>query len=216
MLLSELSFAAPLAYSPRGESAYARASRELRDDLKADRVRGAPPRGFAIRLAEYLSSGPLAPHFASLFGRDVALVPVPRSALQRPGDLWVPSRLAEALLAAGLGGDVVPLLRRVAPLPKAARSDPRERPLPQHHFETLALDARLIGSARLLLIDDVVTRGATLLGAASRVVEAYPALPVAAFAVLRTISDPALFRDLVDPVFGRIELRPQGDTLRRP
>lgn len=41
------------------------------------------------------------------------------------------------------------------------------------------------GARRILLVDDVVTRGSTLLGCAARLGECSPGLEVAAFAVAR-------------------------------
>jgi hypothetical protein len=64
-------------------------------------------------------------------------------------------------------------------------------------------------------VDDVVTRGATLLGAASRLADALPAARVRAFAAIRTISNPEEFSSITAQVIGRIEYR-DGETFRRP
>lgn len=40
----------------------------------------------------------------------------------------------------------------------------------------------------ILLVDDVVTRGATLLGAANKLVDAYPNARISTFAAIRTIN----------------------------
>lgn len=72
--------------------------------------------------------------------------------------------------------------------------------------------------ARLVLVDDVVTRGATLLACASRLMEAYPSIPVTGFAVARTMSggfDDSIV-DLKVPVRGVIRLTESGATKRRP
>jgi len=66
------------------------------------------------------------------------------------------------------------------------------------------------------LIDDVVTRGATLLGAANRLAESYPDAQIAAFAALRAIGNPAEFKSVNNPVKGVITLQSNGGTLRRP
>jgi phosphoribosylpyrophosphate synthetase len=39
--------------------------------------------------------------------------------------------------------------------------------------------------SNILLVDDIITRGATLLGAASRLAEAFPKAEIRAFAVMR-------------------------------
>ena len=51
------------------------------------------------------------------------------------------------------------------------------------------------------------------LGVAARIKEAYPDLPVHGFAAMRAISDPADFRNILDPRRGRITLR--GDQTHR-
>ncbi len=188
----------------------------MRDDLKGDRADPATGSSFVSRLARFLAGRNDVPRLAELFGRDVCLVPVPRSKIIEPNDRWVPLQLAHALRDAGLGGEVLTLVRRVHAIPKAAWSSAAARPLPEAHASSLPVDAQLLRSSRLLLFDDVVTRGATLLGAASKLHEIYPSTPIAAFAAMRTLSEPADFHGLLDPVVGLITLRPQGDTFRRP
>ena len=67
-----------------------------------------------------------------------------------------------------------------------------------------------------MLVDDVVTRGATLLGAANRLAESYPDAQIAAFVALRAVSNPSEFKEVKDAVDGFITLQPNGGTLRRP
>lgn len=66
-----------------------------------------------------------------------------------------------------------------------------------------------------MIVDDVVTRGATLLGAASRLSEAYPQASIRAFAAMRTVSNPDEFREIRDPVMGKIVYR-SGEAYRHP
>jgi len=86
----------------------------------------------------------------------------------RQGTLWVPHRLATALVDCGLGKKVAQFLKRVRPVRKAAWSTPEKRPLPQEHYESMEVQKPLSEPSNILLIDDIITRGATLLGAASR------------------------------------------------
>ena len=67
----------------------------------------------------------------------------------------------------------------------------------------------------IILVDDVVTSGATILGVASRLAERFPGVEIKAFAAVRTISDPAKFVNLVRPARGSIMLRGEYTT-RRP
>jgi hypoxanthine phosphoribosyltransferase len=69
--------------------------------------------------------------------------------------------------------------------------------------------------ARLLLVDDVVTKGRTLLAAAARLHEAFPQAHITAFALLRTLGFKDHIEDLLDPCVGRIGWR-AGDAHRNP
>ena len=225
-LLSELAFGAFLAYSPNGppEVEPHRSSQRLRAAIKTDSIyRGAPAIDLAVgRMAEVRDA-----QLAQLFGSDVVLVPAPRSAPFPEGlsiplrgshkdFLWVPRRICETLVAAGLAGGWRPLLRREHRVIRSASALPGNRPLPFAHYESLSCVSELVPSERYLVVDDVVTRGSTLLACASRLSQAYPQAEVQGFALLRTVSNPAEFTGILDPVVGEVSLRSQGDTLRRP
>lgn len=66
------------------------------------------------------------------------------------------------------------------------------------------------------LVDDVITRGATLLGSASRLCEAFPDIPIRAFAVLRTVSNPEEFSSIYSSLVGNIKLTSSGNAQRSP
>jgi len=67
----------------------------------------------------------------------------------------------------------------------------------------------------LCLIDDVITKGATLLAAASRLQETYPHANIVAFALVRTLGFVDDIERIVEPVLGTITLR--GDeAVREP
>ena len=67
----------------------------------------------------------------------------------------------------------------------------------------------------VVLIDDVITKGRTLLAAASRIHQAFPDAKVRAFALVRTMGMIAGIRQLVDPCQGEIEWW-SGDAQRTP
>ncbi len=157
--------------------------------------------------------------FASFFGPDTVLVPVPRSSLMQPDTLRVPHRIATALAKRGLGKEVLACLVRVSPARKAATSKPSERPKPKDHFETISVQGRISQPPpnEILLVDDIITRGATLLGAANRLAQVFPTTRIRAFGAVATISDPSDFGGMYKPMIGTIQYRPQTeDTLRRP
>ena len=58
---------------------------------------------------------------------------------------------------------------------------------------------------RITIVDDVITKGSTLLGAASRLAEAYPEARLAAFALVRTKSRQPEVERIDDPCLGKIQ-----------
>jgi predicted amidophosphoribosyltransferase len=155
--------------------------------------------------------------FATLFLPGTVLVPVPSSSLMQRDSLWVPDRIATALVANGIGKEIARYLTRARPLRKAAFSDASERPTPAEQFDTLAVQGQISAQpSQITLVDDIVTRGATLLGAANRLAEVLPSAQIQAFAAMRT-ANPTTFVDPYDPKFGTITYRElTQDTIRRP
>ena len=134
----------------------------------------------------------------------------------KPDTLWVPERIATALVSVGIGKQVASCLIRAKAVPKAALSSPSERPTAVQHFESLSVQGSLCKPDEIVLVDDVVTRGATLLCAANRLAEAFPQSHIRAFVAMRTISNPTEFENVYAPCIGTIDLYETGDTFRRP
>lgn len=89
-------------------------------------------------------------------------------------------------------------------------------PKPIEHYNSMAVKETLDDPKEILLIDDVITRGATLLGAANKLADAFPNAQIHALAFMRTKSDPAEFVRILDPCKGKILLREDGSTIRNP
>jgi hypothetical protein len=208
-VIERLDFASCYAYSPRGTTESSRQSQQLCYRIKAGDAE-------AIRLAtERVRTLHESGAFPGFFGADVTLVAVPGRAPLAPGAVSRTQLICDALLACGLAKDVVALIERVEPVLKSAYAAPAERPLAEDHYATIAVARTLLAPARVLLVDDVVTRGATLLGAASRIKDAFPDCEVRGFALVRTES----FDEVVqvrDPRVGTIEVARTGKTVRRP
>jgi hypoxanthine phosphoribosyltransferase len=83
------------------------------------------------------------------------------------------------------------------------------------HYESFAVDSGTAAPAEILLVDDVVTKGRTLLAAATRLQEAFPNARIRAFALLRTMGMIASVEQLLDPCVGQIRWR-AGDAHRSP
>ena len=210
---SEIAFASLVAYCPRGDGTDVRKSQTLMRQLKGNRmVRAESAAAFVSRRLREM-----APQFVpSFLGPDVALVPVPRSSLQKRGALWPAFEIAHALRAEGLGAKVVPCLRRHTAVGKAALAAPKDRPRPRTHFESLDLVAPLDLPVNITLIDDVITRGAQMLGAAWRIWSARPDVAVRGFAVIRTVSRPEDFSGIAAPCAGQVVLGRDEECRRTP
>ncbi len=211
---SELEFAAVAAYCPRGDTPILVRSRNLMLQVKENRV--VTSSGRVETASEFVARRVREMHlpFAKDFlGPEVLLVPVPRSGLQKSGALWPAHEIARALHREGFGSGVLPCLERSTAVAKAATSPARDRPKARDHFDSLHLRDPIGLSKRITLIDDVVTRGAQLFGAAWRISAARPDVVVRAFAVIRTISDPTEFTAIGAPCSGVIEWR--GEECRR-
>jgi hypothetical protein len=216
MQLSQLKFGALLSYAPRGDSPEILHSKDVMIALKKDGFVGQPPILMSQWVAQTIQRDRTTLPFASFFQPNTILVPTPKSSLMQPNTLWVPERIAAALVKIGLGREVVASLVRINPVRKAASSAPSERPIAVDHYESMIVQGRLSNPEEIVLVDDVVTRGASLLGAANRLADVFPKAHIRAFAAMRTISNPLEFEKVHDPCVGTIELRDSGDTLRRP
>lgn len=216
MNLSQLEFSALLSYAPRGESAEIRHSKDVMIKLKKDGFVGEPPVLMSQWVAQTIQRSRATLPFASFFQPNTTLVPIPKSSLMQPNTLWVPLRIATALVGMGLGKEVVSSLVRDKPVPKAALSMPSDRPTAIEHYDSMSVQGRLSKPEEILLVDDVITRGATILGAANRLADVFPQTRIRAFAAMRTISNPDEFDKVYVPCVGTIELWESGGTLRRP
>ncbi len=220
MLLSDLEFGSFLSYSVRGSSEAAIESQLWMRRLKEERHVGNPPGPMSNLVAERLASrmrhDEPGAEVGRLFTPDALLVPVPSSRILKPATLWVPLLLAQALVRHGLGHSCEPCLARSEPVEKAATSPASSRPTAARHYETLDVHALLFQPGEIVLVDDVITRGATLLGAASRLQEMFPRARIRAFAAMRAISSPEDFEALLHPCVGTVSLSGDGSTWRRP
>jgi predicted amidophosphoribosyltransferase len=119
------------------------------------------------------------------------------------------------LVAEGLGQHVWPGIRRVRRVCKSATAAPGSRPTVGNHYDSFAIESASTAPCHLMLVDDVVTKGRTLLAAAARLQEAFPAAEIRAFALLRTMGLIQGVDRLLDPCIGEIKWR-RGDAHRTP
>jgi hypothetical protein len=209
-VIRAIDYASCYVFSPTGTGAVCERSRLLRTLLKA----GDPSfiQKYAGRVRQQAED---SPPLAGYFGATDVLVPVPGSTPCTAGGSWTAEHLAMALLKVGLGGTAWPGLHRVRAVRKSAAAAPGDRPTVSVHYESFVLEPTTIAPKRIVLIDDVVTKGRTLLAAASRVQEAFPGSQVRAFALLRTMGLVPGVLQLLDPCRGEIRWK-AGDAHRSP
>jgi predicted amidophosphoribosyltransferase len=148
------------------------------------------------------------------FGEETTLVPIPKSSLTNNHSLWVPEKIAKALEKQGLGY-YYPCLQRHNAVPKSAYSKSEDRPKAIDHYNTIKFIPQIKQPKKIILIEDVITRGATMIGCASIIKQKFPSINIKGFAALRTISKPEDFKDINEPCIGKITLK-NNTTIRIP
>src|SRR5687768_3989843 len=106
MHLSTIEFGSLLSYSPRGTSDSEKESKTYMNSLKHDEFISDPPILMSEFVSKILKEDLTTLSFSYFFKLNPILVPIPNSSLIRPGTLWVPQRLASALIKQGLGSSV--------------------------------------------------------------------------------------------------------------
>ena len=212
-LSSSFPYGAYLVYSPRGRSDISKLSREICYGIK----RGDPE--LIALVAGSLRVQINKNALSSFFPPNATLVPTPRSAPPPPRQrkaLWPPLLICQALVRNGLARQTVPLLKRSYAIQKSALArSPKERPLAKTHFDSLLVERELEEVRSLILVDDVVTQGTTLLGSAQRLQAEYPQANIRTFALIRTMGFVDNVERVIDPVVGTIRLR-YGRGHRQP
>ncbi len=218
MRLNQLEFGSLLSYCPRGgNSVEIQRSRQIMRSIKTDSFVEDPPLPISDWISRTMERRRSELPFSSLFPASSVLVPLPRSSLLQPDSLWVPERIATALVRRRFGSRVLPCLTRTKAVRKSATSQADQRPSPTEHFESLTVQGNLGSTEDIVIVDDIITRGHTMIGAANRLLEAFPSARIQAFAAMRTVSDWMDFSHIYDPQIGLIEYREDSDDcIRRP
>lgn len=211
-MIRAVAFASCYVYSPCGSREVSERSRVLRALLKAGESRLIIKYAARVRQQASLESG-----LGGFFDASDALVPVPGSEPKHSDARSITERLAAALVREGIGRITWAGLHRVRAVGKSATSTPGDRPTVGDHYDSF--DVEIAGglgdSDHIVLVDDVVTKGRTLLAAAMRLQEAFPRAHIRAFALLRTMGLVPEVDRLLEPCVGEIRWR-GGDAHRSP
>jgi predicted amidophosphoribosyltransferase len=128
--------------------------------------------------------------------------------------LWVGREICQVLVARGLGKEVHPYVERANAVPKSAFALPADRPKPSTHYASFVVTRSLFPPRSITLVDDVITKGATLIAAASCISSAFPDCEVRAFALIRTMSQQEV-NSILDPCLGTITFNSARDSTHR-
>jgi pyrimidine operon attenuation protein/uracil phosphoribosyltransferase len=203
-------FASCYVYSPSGSGAASERSRLLRALLKASDAHFIFK--YAVRVRQQVADNSA---LAGFLCPNNVLIPIPGSAPPVAGAVSVAEHLALALIEEGLGQSIWRGLHRIYAVRKSATAAPGSRPTVGNHYDSFAIEPVTGLPQQVVLIDDVVTKGRTLLAAAARVQEAFPSAEIRAFALLRTMGLVPGVDQLLDPCVGEIRWR-DGDAYRTP
>ena len=222
---SEIRFVSFLQYSPHGTSEISRRSKRTCIAIKTDGtipIRSKTGNREFVRVIKYSvkrlsESIQDYPFLADCFGSEATLIPIPRSAPQKDQEsLWPARTICQALIEEGISPRFLPLLMRIKPVRESKSAGKGERPSPEIHYESLAIaqNIPLLVPSRIVLVDDVITRGSTFMGSYHRVKEAFPNSQVTCFAMVRTMSSIEI-STMLEPVEGVIGYS-GGRLSRRP
>lgn len=218
---SDVEFASFLVYPQSGQRPRTDTERKAKNliiNMKQLRVSPllTPPDVLDFIFTKLEAEMQLTPALRDYLSRPgVGVIAAPGSGLTRPFSVSCPPAIAKNMVLSGLATRVLPPVHRMTPVPKAAFAAAADRPTAQQHYDSMGLpNVDMNAPTEILVVDDVVTRGATLLAAVTWVRAAYPRAQVRAFAMART--GQVRKNHIADPVVGRIEYRDDGSTVRRP
>ena len=214
-LLPEAECGSALVYVPkwRGGGELGQKPRDICNAVK----RG--DEGSVDRLASYIvkhmAKYPENQGVSDVLAEDAVLVPMPKCAPHKAGTLWPALLLVEALVNHGIGSCCEPLLERAVKVKKSATAPSGDWPMAVTHLQSFRVSPPLAQPERIVIVDDVITRGATMLAAVSAVSDAFPWAQVRGFAFFRTASDDAIDK-IQRSCLSQIRLCAEGHTDRDP
>jgi hypothetical protein len=208
--LPSVPFASCYVYSPRGTGLVSEGSR-----LLCERVKRSDPVWLPRYAACVIELRERHGCFRSVFAGAPVLVPVPGS---EPADCgsWAAAYLALALTELGLARVTWVALRRQFAVRRSSRAPAGTRPTVQEHCQSLLVCAGWHKPPeKIILVDDVITKGRTLFAAAARLQAALPHAEIRGFALIRTMGHLQRLDRLIAPCEGVVYWA-GGDARREP
>jgi hypothetical protein len=215
---SKLPFGAAIVYVPkRGpDTPVARSSRTFVFGIKDGKLRPNSSESFTAYLCRRLRerSSELDPELLKLIDSSRCLVPLPGHAPAEKTERRVTHDICGELRRNGFGGSFLHCVERRIAIPKSSFSATADRATPETHFRSMTAFPVSARPDRITLVDDVVTKGATAIGAAWAIRTILPDVEIALFALAHTTYSPG--DSLLDPRVGFIEVDENGAARRNP
>jgi len=147
-----------------------------------------------------------------IFNGTVGLVPVPGHSILYKFAALQSLQIAKSLMNVGLSSTIYNLIERTTTIRRSSFQITEERPTVEEHIETLEVFPQLINQETLVLVDDIVTKGTTLVACAQMLSKIYPEKEIKFFAAMRTTSTDLI--NFYEPVSSTIFYYDSGKTFR--
>lgn len=147
-----------------------------------------------------------SPLFQSHLSGDAVAVPIPGSNKYTGKEQWTPYLLSQIIRSIGAASRVEVHVTRSTAIRKSSYQTADNRPTVDEHLETLTLQHSfpLAAGTKIVLVDDLVTKGTVMTAVARMLLAEQPNLDIVGFAVARTDNNTQL-NELADVVSPRID-----------
>lgn len=203
-------FGAGYVYSPQGTHEVSRHSR-----LLCARVKAGNRKWLRRYVAALQGQRELDSFLTEISLPGTIAIPIPPSRCSQPTVLWPSHLLTCAMHHTGLGVVEWAGVRRLRSVVRSSDACRWERPSVSEHYRSFQIAEAAMPPARIVLIDDVITKGRTLMAAALRLHDAFPYAQIRAFALVRTLGLIEEISQLIKPCEGEISWN-GIDAYRRP
>ncbi len=182
-----------LQYSPKKSGALSDQGKSLLGSIKNGR----------IDLFEEVILKAQEENFFDFLDSSTTLVPVPKSNKFNPElklPIWPSLSICKKLIELGVGRDISTLLKREISVPKSAFQRPEDRPTVKIHYDSISCGNEDPTIEKIVIVDDVLTRGATTVACFLRIQEKFPNIPIEVFTLFKTESF-----DVIDSIYLKIQ-----------
>lgn len=178
------------------------------------KIKNVSPKALAF-ISEYCENHANDEDLIEFLNPNTTIIPVPSHAPREPNWVWPSREIARAILRAGIVNGISTCLTRITKVQKSAFcKSVEDRPSPQEHFDSIQVENIIIESAQLVLVDDLITIGSTMLGCAWHLERSFPGKEIKCFSPLRPENRHEI-QSYICPTRGTITYTPEDGRLVR-